>query len=84
MGGHKAGEVASALTVDKLKARLGDSARSLDDVLAAVVDANGEIFRAATENIDHQGMGTTLTGLFVINKPDAAVRIGDDPTESSP
>ena len=42
---------------------------SLDDVLAAVVDANGEIFRAATENIDQQGMGTTLTGLFVVTKP---------------
>ena len=77
MGGHKAGEVASALTVEKLQSRLGTAVGSLDDVLAAVVDANGEIFRAATENIDQQGMGTTLTGLFVVTKP-------ADPTEGAP
>ena len=41
-------------------------AGSLDDVLAAVVEANNEIFQAATANVDHQGMGTTLTGLFVV------------------
>src|SRR5262245_36715924 len=84
MGGHKAGEVASALTVDKLKSRLGGAVGSLDDVLAAVVDANTEIFRAATENFDHQGMGTTLTGLFVIKKAtDAATGApAGEPTES--
>ena len=72
MGGHKAGEVASALTVDLLKRRLGDTTSSLDDVLSAVVDANGEIFTAATANIDQQGMGTTLTGLFVVTASDRA------------
>ena len=75
MGGHKAGEVASALTVELLKRRLGDTTSSLDDVLSAVVDANGEIFTAATANIDQQGMGTTLTGLFVVT---AATADGDD------
>jgi len=74
MGGHKAGEVASALTVELLKRRLGDTTSSLDDVLSAVVDANGEIFTAATANIDQQGMGTTLTGLFVVT---AATADGD-------
>ena len=68
MGGHKAGEVASALTVQLLKRRL-EPAKSLDDVLAAVVEANNEIFQAATSNVDHQGMGTTLTGLFVVRTP---------------
>ena len=74
MGGHKAGEVASALTVDLLKRRLGDTTSSLDDVLSAVVDANGEIFTAATANIDQQGMGTTLTGLFVVTAATARRR----------
>ena len=71
MGGHKAGEVASALTVQLLKRRLEPASTtiSLDDVLAAVVEANNEIFQAATENVDHQGMGTTLTGLFVVRQP---------------
>ena len=68
MGGHKAGEVASALTVQLLKRRL-EPTSTLDDVLAAVVEANNEIFQAATSNVDHQGMGTTLTGLFVVRPP---------------
>src|SRR5262245_46285314 len=69
MGGHKAGEVASALTVQLLKRRLEPTgaAISLEDVLASVVEANNEIFRAATSNVEHQGMGTTLTGLFVVH-----------------
>jgi len=73
MGGHKAGEVASALTVQLLKRRLEPASTtiSLDDVLAAVVEANNEIFQAATTNVDHQGMGTTLTGLFVVRPPAA-------------
>src|SRR5688572_5982846 len=70
MGGHKAGEVASALTVQLLKRRL-EPTSTLDDVLAAVVEANNEIFQAATSNVDHQGMGTTLTGLFVVRPPSA-------------
>jgi len=77
MGGHKAGEVASALTVEMLKSRLGDDAGSLDDVLAAVVEANTEIFKAATANVDRQGMGTTLTGLFVIKAPVADDAVHD-------
>ena len=72
MGGHKAGEVASALTVQLLKRRL-EPAGSLDDVLAAVVEANNEIFQAATSNVDRQGMGTTLTGLFVVPPPRSPV-----------
>ena len=80
MGGHKAGEVASALTVELLKRRLGDTTSSLDDVLSAVVDANGEIFTAATANIDQQGMGTTLTGLFVVT---AATADGDNLADGS-
>ncbi len=79
MGGHKAGEVASALTVQLLKRRLEptSTAISLDDVLAAVVEANNEIFEAATSNVDHQGMGTTLTGLFVVRPPAPTDAEGD-------
>ena len=77
MGGHKAGEVASALTVQLLKRRL-DPAGSLDDVLAAVVEANNEIFQAATSNVDHQGMGTTLTGLFVVRPATATSDAGTE------
>ena len=66
MGGHKAGEVAAALTVDLLRTRLSQPGAALDDVVAAVSDANRDIFQAAAANPEHQGMGTTVTGLVLL------------------
>ena len=66
MGGHRAGEVASALAVDLLRSRLAAPGAHLDDVVAAIADANGDIYRAAVGNPDQQGMGTTITALVVI------------------
>ena len=48
MGGHRAGEVASALAIDLLRARLGATGVDLDAVMAAIAEANGDIYRAAT------------------------------------
>ncbi len=66
MGGHRAGEVASALAVDLLRARLAAAGAGLDDVVGAIAEANGDIYRAANTNPDQQGMGTTITALVVI------------------
>ena len=68
MGGHRAGEVASALAVDMLRSRLSATRRSLDDVMAAIAEANGDIYRAAIGNPEQQGMGTTITALVVITE----------------
>ena len=70
MGGHRAGEVASALAVDLLRSRLSAAGAGLDDVMAAIAEANGDIYRAAIGNPDQQGMGTTVTALVVISEPD--------------
>ena len=67
MGGHRAGEVASALAVELLRARLSEPGAGLDDVLAAIAEANGDIYRAALDNPAQQGMGTTVTALIVIS-----------------
>lgn len=67
MGGHQAGEVASALAVDLLRSRLSAAGATLDDVVGAVADANDDIYRAANGNPDQQGMGTTLTALVVVD-----------------
>jgi PPM family protein phosphatase len=67
MGGHRAGEVASALAVELLRARLSEPGAGLDDVLAAIAEANGDIYRAAFDNPAQQGMGTTVTALIVIS-----------------
>ena len=88
MGGHQAGEVASALAVQTLRDRLADGVRSIDVVIAAVVEANAAIFHAAHRNAAQQGMGTTLTALAVMEKTGgdgrlrtlALVNVGDSRT----
>jgi protein phosphatase len=66
MGGHRAGEVASALAVDLLRARLSAPGADLEQVVAAIAEVTGDISRAAIGNPDQQGMGTTVTALAVI------------------
>lgn len=66
MGGHQAGEVASAMAVDVLRQRLSEGAPSVDVVVAAVVEANAAIFQTARRNTAQMGMGTTITMLAVL------------------
>jgi protein phosphatase len=66
MGGHNAGEVASAIATTTLRDRLANGAANLGVAVAAVIEANAAIFQAAYGNPDQRGMGTTLTGLAVI------------------
>jgi len=63
MGGHKAGEVASALAVLALRQAMDAAdARATPDALLkdAVQLGNRTIFDAAAEDIEKDGMGTTL------------------------
>jgi serine/threonine protein phosphatase PrpC len=77
MGGHRAGEVASALAVDLLRSRLSAPGADLEHVVAAIADVNGDIYRAAVENPEQQGMGTTVTALAVI------ATASDEPDETT-
>jgi serine/threonine protein phosphatase PrpC len=83
MGGHQAGEVASALATGTLRDRLQGGATSVDVVVAAVVEANAAIFQTAHINAAQRGMGTTLTAIAVLpagnGRPDqfAIVNVGD-------
>jgi len=83
MGGHQAGEVASELATTTLKDRLGAGAPSADVVVAAVVEANAQIFQTAHTNTAQRGMGTTLTAIAVLPPNDgrpeqlAIVNVGD-------
>jgi len=89
MGGHAAGEVASALTIDAL-ARYAFTLmpwslpRSKDDsrVLAkglrqAVREVQNEMRRAADEGTGSRGMGTTLTMAYVTWPNLFVVHVGD-------
>ncbi len=85
MGGHQAGEVASAIAATTLRDRLSGGANTVDVAVAAVVEANAAIFQGAHNNVEQRGMGTTLTALAVLTTPDAAVRfallnVGDSRT----
>lgn len=86
MGGHQAGEIASAVASNTLRDRLGEGADSIDLVVAAVLEANASIFQAAHANAAQRGMGTTLTALIVLRAHDdvperlALVNVGDSRT----
>lgn len=85
MGGHQAGEVASAIAAATLRDRLSGGANTVDVAVAAVVEANAAIFQGAHNNVEQRGMGTTLTALAVLTTPDAAPRfallnVGDSRT----
>ncbi|WP_051063026.1 protein phosphatase 2C domain-containing protein [Ilumatobacter nonamiensis] len=71
MGGHEAGEVASALAVERIREALADDelAPTAERVVEAITSANGDIFRAAIANPAQSGMGTTVTVIAVIQDP---------------
>ncbi len=66
MGGHAAGEVASALTVEQLAGLADQETRSAADVLAAVRRANERIVTRSRRDPSCQGMATTVTGLVLV------------------
>ncbi|MBI4884608.1 MAG: Stp1/IreP family PP2C-type Ser/Thr phosphatase [Actinobacteria bacterium] len=67
MGGHQAGEVASAIAVRTLRDRLASGATDVDVAVSAVVEANTAIYRGAHSNPAQRGMGTTLTAMIVLD-----------------
>ncbi len=65
MGGHKAGEVASKMAIDKVleifKQNPIDSDHVVSAILRAFEEASAEIDLKSNENENYEGMGTTLT-----------------------
>ncbi len=79
MGGHAAGEVASAAAISAL-ARLDDDVPGIDllDALAdAVTDANHTLHDMVVADSVLEGMGTTLTAMLWSGSRVALVHIGD-------
>ena len=66
MGGHAAGEVASAAVIESLRTYDSEVAPgALLEVLGqAVAEANREVGRRAAEDPSRRGMGTTLTAML--------------------
>ncbi len=77
MGGHRAGEVASALSVTAIEGfvlhllrrfsnlREADEQDVIKDLQAALARADSRLFEEAAHHLEFTGMGTTLTMAFV-------------------
>jgi protein phosphatase len=59
MGGHAAGEVAAAMSIDIVRAGFRLS-QNVEGLVEAIQAANAAVVRDATENPEHFGMGTTV------------------------
>lgn len=81
MGGHNAGEVASALALDKLDAALrGRRALPATRTLALVQAfelANRHVFKAAQRNKEQAGMGCTLSAVLFASPLLVGAHVGD-------
>jgi protein phosphatase len=67
MGGHAAGEVASQIAVETLRAAFGDN-RTADGLADAVRQANRAVWQRATEQPELRGMGTTVTAAALVEE----------------
>jgi protein phosphatase len=79
MGGHAAGEVASAAVIESLRTHDADvGTGALLNVLGhAVMEANAEVARRAADDPARFGMGTTLTAMLWSGDQAALVHVGD-------
>jgi PPM family protein phosphatase len=81
MGGHAAGEVASAVAISAIapldKQNLTSSEDMLDALAAAVASARDTLHDMSSSNPAVEGMGTTLTALLWAGAQVAVCHIGD-------
>lgn len=66
MGGHAAGEVASAMVLSRLHDLAGRADLGTESVLATLASVSDEIFHTGVGNTEQWGMGTTVAGLAVV------------------
>ncbi len=92
MGGHRGGEVASAITVSTVLETLGSRLKTLGPgdsdeynghsvhgmaVHDAITTANTRVFNASKENSQYRGMGTTVAVLLFNNNRFIVAHVGD-------
>ncbi len=79
VGGNVAGELASALVIERLAASMGGFRRAFDEqsVRGRLADANAEIALRVARDPALAGMATTFTGLFWASDRLLLAHIGD-------
>ena len=70
MGGHNAGEVASAMAIEHLQNVAISGVSSAEAFAQVVRDLNSAIYTSATSTTDQRGMGTTLTAAALLAPTD--------------
>ena len=83
MGGHNAGEVASALAVSTVRSGARMGIRTTDQFRELVQQANTAIYTASLDDSTQSGMGTTLTAAAVVPGEEPRiliVNVGDSRT----
>jgi protein phosphatase len=80
MGGHAAGEVASLMAVEALRAAFA-RAHTAEGLVAAVKEANRAVWEKAQHDAELRGMGTTLVAMALVTEGGeerlAVVNVGD-------
>lgn len=80
MGGHQAGEVASAMAAASVRAsaqKMAGREISVKSAVSWVRRANKVIYQAANEDLSRSGMGTTLTFLYFMKGHAMLAHVGD-------
>lgn len=89
MGGHQAGEVASALSILTVESFLlntlnrffnlkaSDEQAVLTEFQYALLQADAKVFEEAAQHAELVGMGTTLTLAFIVNHRMFVAHVGD-------
>lgn len=78
MGGHNAGEVASAETVNTLKDSIVETDIPTKDLLLQAIDcANNSVYKMSKNTPALHGMGTTVTACVISGDKVTAAQVGD-------
>lgn len=83
MGGHNAGEVASALAISTVRSGARGGIFTADQFRELVQQANTAIYTASLDDSTQSGMGTTLTAMAIVPGEEPAVlvaNVGDSRT----
>jgi serine/threonine protein phosphatase PrpC len=79
IGGHRAGEVASEIAVERISQAVAasDGSKPMDTLRKAIIQASQEIYTLASSDAQRQGMGTTCVCAWIIDKQLFTAAIGD-------
>lgn len=77
LGGHPAGDLASATAVETLRHRAPDAGRSVEALVAALRAAHDSVVEAAAEAPGREGMATTVVAATVGGRTLTVAHVGD-------